>query len=156
MEASVPPAEAQKKLSFKSSPGDSNVQSGWRPTERTTSGRPHVSQRFQDSGLGRGRQTLGPRAASRASVSLSAQWVTARTAGAPPAGRVLFWDADLRLRDPLSPLPSVPIPLAGFSGFLAPRSSPWGSQRKLRASPPPRRARCPVGAPAAGAQSPRR
>lgn len=47
-----------------------------------------------------------------------------RTAKAPPAVIVLFWDADRRLRDPGSPLPSLPIPPLAFpvSAPLGPRS----------------------------------
>lgn len=54
--ASISPAEAQMKSGFKSSPADSNVQPGWRPTELSS---PRVNKRFRDWGLGQGCSNTG-------------------------------------------------------------------------------------------------
>lgn len=43
--ASILPAEAQMKSGFKSSPADSNVQPGWRPTELSSSPQPPREQK---------------------------------------------------------------------------------------------------------------
>ncbi|CAI9180150.1 unnamed protein product [Rangifer tarandus platyrhynchus] len=126
MEASVPSAEAQKKSSFKSSPGDSTVQSGWRPTGRTSSRRPDVSQRFQDSGLERGRQTPG-----RSSSSLSGLSFFICTMGdGQDCQGPSSWKSSLLGRGSAPPRSSKPAPLGPHppSPLAFPVSSPLGAR----------------------------